>query len=464
MDPLQRRAVLSAIAVVGSGAVGGCFGDGDGTGGSGNDGDGNSSSETDPDSTNGTDGPGPPTIDGTVEPTFAGKFTPDGAAEYARFGWSLDAAGSLLLVGADRDGGPTPTGPATASLYEWTGGEWRQRTSFTARAVGDGFAHDLALTRSTAVVGVPHDNGPDGLGAGSARVFERSGESWAASATLDPGEAGENAAFGTSVAASGDTLLIGAPGESSLYGIDSGGAYAFRRDGGDWPQEAKLKANSGDRADIFGQAVALGAGGDVAVVGAPRASDRRGNEAGRTFVFERTDGDWRQRQTLFAGNSRDGGRFGWAVAASGDRLVVGAPGAGSPGGSGAGEAYVFAHTPEGWEQTARLTDGDDPEDPRGFGFSVAMLGPLVAVGSPLADAPAPDDEGDPVLAEGGRATVFQRLDGEWGNRGTIVGDYVKADDHSGWDVALTAERALTGTPLHERPAGQDVGTVQYFDF
>lgn len=469
MEPLQRRVVLSTLAALGSGAVSGCLGDGDGASGTdgGTDGgDGNSSSQTETEATNSTEASAPE-ITREVDPDFAGKFTPASAVEHTRFGWSLATAGPYALVGADRDGGPTPVGPGSAFLYEYDGG-WHQRTSFTGDAVGDGFADSLALTESVALIGVPGGTRPTGPGAGEVRLYERSENSWSESAVLAAADGGENHAFGTSVALAGETALVGAPGENSLYGIESGAAYVFEREDGEWTQTAKLKPSRGDPANIFGQDVALGAGGNVAVVGAPRGTDPRGREAGRVFVFERGDGTWRQRPPVFAGEGRDEARFGWAVDASGAGFVVGAPGGGAPGGSGAGGAYVFEQSADGWEQVASLSEGEEQNtgNPRGFGFSVAKIGNLVAVGAPLTDAPIPEDtepeEAD--VAETGEAAVFQGTGEGWTSRGAIAGDYVKAADHSGWSVAITPERVLTGTPLHERPVGLDVGTVQYFDF
>ena len=80
------------------------------------------------------------------------------------------------------------------------------------------------------------------------------------------------------VALSGDTLVVGAPFESSsASGIDgaqddnsainAGAAYVFARDaGGIWSQQAYLKASNADSGDEFGFSVALA--GDDLVVGA----------------------------------------------------------------------------------------------------------------------------------------------------------------------------------------------------
>jgi len=84
--------------------------------------------------------------------------------------------------------------------------------------------------------------------------------------------------FGSRVAISGDTLVVGAPGEaSSATGINgdqtdnsasaSGAVYVFIRDGDSWTQQAYLKASTTTARNGFGNALAID--GDTIVVGAP---------------------------------------------------------------------------------------------------------------------------------------------------------------------------------------------------
>lgn len=82
---------------------------------------------------------------------------------------------------------------------------------------------------------------------------------------------------GTSVAVSGDTVVVGAIGEDSSArgtngddGDDSaegaGAAYVFTRIGAEWTQQANLKASNAEREDGFG--AFLSRSGDALVIGA----------------------------------------------------------------------------------------------------------------------------------------------------------------------------------------------------
>ncbi|HAV65149.1 MAG TPA: hypothetical protein DCY13_22605, partial [Verrucomicrobiales bacterium] len=83
--------------------------------------------------------------------------------------------------------------------------------------------------------------------------------------------------FGHAIAFDGNTLVVGAPGESSgspgINGNQSdngatraGAVYVFVRNGGVWSQQAYLKASNPGAEDEFGKSVAIA--GDTIVVGA----------------------------------------------------------------------------------------------------------------------------------------------------------------------------------------------------
>jgi hypothetical protein len=121
--------------------------------------------------------------------------------------------------------------------------------------------------------------------------------------------------FGLSVAIAGDTMVVGAPLESSnATGVNgneanngagaSGAAYVFIRNGGTWTQQAYLKASNTNTSDQFGTVVAID--GDTIVVGAPseasNATGINGNQAdnssaasGAAYVFSRAGATWSQQ-------------------------------------------------------------------------------------------------------------------------------------------------------------------------
>jgi len=116
-------------------------------------------------------------------------------------------------------------------------------------------------------------------------------------------DAGDN--FGHSVSVSGDTVVVGAWGESSYAtGVDgdesdnsatsSGAAYVFARTGGTWAQQAYLKASNTRANDRFGSSLSVS--GATVVVATPLESssatgvdgnqaDISASHAGAAYVF-----------------------------------------------------------------------------------------------------------------------------------------------------------------------------------
>src|SRR4029453_13697202 len=99
----------------------------------------------------------------------------------------------------------------------------------------------------------------------------------------------------------------------------------------------------------------LGAGGNIAVIGAPQASISGGN-SGTVEVFARVAGVWGSPAVLAGADTGGGDQFGIAVSvdAAAQRIVVGSW-FHVHGGIDSGSAYVFRATgPNAWTQEAEL--------------------------------------------------------------------------------------------------------------
>src|SRR5215510_3961877 len=184
--------------------------------------------------------------------------------------------------------------------------------------------------------------------------------------------------LGNSVAISGETVVVGAPFDISIRGaapIFAGAAYVFARSGGVWSLQQKLLASFRSPGDGFGSSVAIS--GETIVVGAATTSDFRG----AVYVFVRSGGVWSEQQRLLASNRRMGDGFGSSVAISGETVVVGSTlGYAPPILSNQGTAYVFVRSGGVWSQQQLLT-ASDPVGGDRFGDSVAISGETVVVGA-----------------------------------------------------------------------------------
>lgn len=373
----------------------------------------------------------------------------------------------------------------------------------TNTGAGDAFGTSIAISGDTAVVGAPLEDsnatGVDGDQAnddtpnsGAAYVFVRVGGVWIQQAYLKASNTGISNVFGdlfgSSVAISGDTIVVGAPFEDSNgIGVDgdqasnsathAGAAYVFVRNGGVWTQQAYLKASNTGALDQFGNAVAIA--GDTIVVTANLEDghavgvngDQGSNaasEAGAAYVFVRSEGIWSQEAYLKASNAGASDSFGDSVSLSGETLVVGASREASSAAGvnrdeadnsaqNAGAAYVFVRNGNVWTQQAYLKASNTETGDR-FGTSVSVSGHTAVVGAPSessASTGANGDQADNSAQNAGAAYVFARDGNAWTQQ-----TYLKAsntipglnDEVFGIAVAIRGDVVAVGAVLEDSDA------------
>jgi len=259
-------------------------------------------------------------------------------------GFSVAVSGGTVLAGAP---GAAAVGhdPNSGAVFEFvrSGATWSQAAEFAGSDTGlsDAFGWGVALSGNTAVIGAPRDltGGP-----GAAYVFVKSGTHFVQQAKLAPRDSQGANLFGRSVALSGRTALVGAPGCCALpprYGVFRGAVYTFVRSGGRWVNRAKLTARDGkgfvldtsQQGDTFGDSVALTGG--TAVIGAPTWSKGPAvtgapiDFTGAAYEFNRTGdaltGRWSQTREVTAADGARTDRLGFATGIAGTTGLAGAP-------------------------------------------------------------------------------------------------------------------------------------------
>lgn len=313
-------------------------------------------------------------------------------------------------------------------------------------------------------------------------------------AVLEPSDGERIDAFGWSVAADGDTVVVGAPGRSVGPNEEQGAAYIFEKPPGGWrngTQTAVLTASNGAPFDWFGYSVAVS--GATVVVGAPtrefvaRSQFRRG----AVYLFERPPGGWVDSTESFRMFEREDGAYrgsvvaidgdvvatistfdtvgrvevrpagGWqdlqvgesfrlqsvvprgvahAIAIEGDTIVVGAPRANVDGVESRGNVVVFSKPQGGWPLGGALTNAaalrpSDGGGGRFFGRAVAISGDEIAVGMP-----GRSGDGSP---QAGAVYVYRKGAAEWVDSTEAVRLEAGLDiDLLGYDVAMVGDSVL----------------------
>ena len=254
----------------------------------------------------------------------------DGEA-WDEFG-SVSLSGNTALIGAWGD-----LYQGSVYVFTRTGSTWAQQTKLTpSDDTARCFGGSVSLDGNTALIGAFGEDDSKG----SAYVFTRNAGTWTQQQKLLASDGATDDVFGLDVSLSADTALIGAYGDDD-NGADSGSAYVFVRTGTTWAQQQKLLTSDGAADDQFSRG-SVSLDGDTALIGAWNDDDY-GVDSGSAYVFTRNGTTWTQQQKLLTKDGAPNDFFGCSVSLSGHTAFIGAE-HDSDNGVDSGSAYVFIHT------------------------------------------------------------------------------------------------------------------------
>ena len=198
----------------------------------------------------------------------------------AYFGSSAAIDGDTVIVGAFGKNAET----GAAYIFARSGTTWTQQAKILSSDIQaeDKFGHSVAIDGDTVIVGAwGEDTGANA--AGSAYVFTRSGTTWTQQAKIQASDPEAVDLFGYSVAIEADTVIVSAPVEDPAGLTSAGSAYIFTRDGTTWTQQIKILASDRASSDEFGTSVAIS--GDTVIVGAKYEDPDGTGDAGAAYIF-----------------------------------------------------------------------------------------------------------------------------------------------------------------------------------
>ena len=317
------------------------------------------------------------------------KLTANDGADGDEFGRSVGISGDTVVVGADRDDDNGSNSGSAYIYERNEGGinNWGEVTKITAsdEAAEDRFGVSVGISGDTVVVGA-NRNDDNGSESGSAYIYERNeggNNNWGEITKITASDGADGEFFGESVGISGDTVVVGANFDDD-NGSFSGSAYIYERNEGginNWGEVTKITASDGAFGDRFGESV--GISGDTVVVGA------NGNSSGSAYIYERNEGginNWGEVTKITASDGAADDEFGESVGISGDTVVVGANGD-DDNGSDSGSAYIYERNEGGinnWGEVSKKTASDGAASDL-FGLSVRVSGDTVVVGANFDD-------------------------------------------------------------------------------
>ncbi|MDP8238447.1 MAG: choice-of-anchor D domain-containing protein [Candidatus Hatepunaea meridiana] len=369
------------------------------------------------------------------------KITAEDADAEDFFGTSVSIDGDFAIVGApyDDDEGENS---GSAYIFVREGEEWFQQQKLIANdaAAGNFFGWSVSIDGGYVIIGAYQDD-DDGGGSGSAYIFTRDGEEWNQQEKLTAADADEGDYFGNSVSINGNYVVVGSPRDDD-NGASSGSAYIFVREDEEWTQQQKLTANDAAEDDFFGYSVSIH--GNYAVIGAYQ-NDDDGEDSGSAYIFELNDGEWTEQQKLTASDAADNDGFGRSVSINDEQIIIGSPFSdGNDDEEMAGSAYIFKLDGDEWREHSKIVAGDSDAGDR-FGLNVAIYRNYCLIAASFTDDNGDnsgsaylfrysDDDDDWTEIEALTASDAAAAD-EFGNFVSISGDYAvigsRNDDDDG---------------------------------
>jgi len=280
----------------------------------------------------------------------------------------------------------------------------------------------------------------DGWNLGSVFTYTRSGGEWAEGPEIRHPGVSTYSNFASAVAVQGEHILVGAFGHD-LPREDAGIVFHFQFVADEWVLVDELVPSSGTRYDQwFGYAIAADDDSRV-IVGAP--SDRKyAPDQGAAFIFERSDGHYRQVARIEASNGREDEYFGGKCDISGNVAVAAATGKYEPDVAW-GSVYVFEYDGQSWQETAEIFQ--PPHAPRmneEFGESLALDGNTLVVGAPVAHV---DD-----MTSAGKVYVYEREEtGAWEFVQELSAGTPEAYAWFGTTIDLVGDTLVVGAPRED---------------
>jgi len=349
------------------------------------------------------------------------------------FGIAVSVSGNNVLIGVRNDGvNGNGNGIGQAHLYHATTGALLQSFNDPTPNLNDQFGRSVSVSDNNVLIGAALDD-TDGVQQGQAHLFQANTGALLQTFSDPTPTSGDQ--FGRSVSASGNNLLIGAPGHAGLVGQ----AHLFNATTGTLLQT--FNNPNPAAGDLFGFSVSVS--GNNVLIGA-QGDDTNGNNVGQAHLFDATTGALLQTFNDPTPTTED--QFGRSVAVEGNNVLIAAF-RDDTNGIDTGQAHLFDATTGALLQT--FNDPIPAANDR-FGNSVSISGNNVLIGT------VADDTNGNVS---GQAHLFDAITGAWLQ--TINDPTLTNQDQFGTSVSISGNNVVIGA-LGDDTNGVNVGQAFLF--
>jgi len=262
--------------------------------------------------------------------------------------------------------------------------------------------------------------------------------------------------FGGNVAISGNKCIVGAHAEDDAGGTSSGKAYIFDVTTGNLLYTLDNPNAYGTSAgDYFGYSVAIS--GDKCIVGAFHEDDTGGTNSGKAYIFDVTTGNLLHtldNPNAYGTSTND--YFGTIVAISGDKCIVSTYAEDDASGTTSGKAYIFDVITGNLLHTLDNPNAYGTSTNDYFGGAAAIDGNKCIVSANSEDDAGGTDSGKAYIFDVSTGNLLHTLDNP-----NVYG--TSAQDYFGMSVAISGDKCIVNAPYEDDASGTTSGKAYIFD-
>lgn len=367
---------------------------------------------------------------------------------------SISEDGNTIVVGACQDDVGSNFDQGSAYVYKWDGSIWNETQLKASDGLSEdryGFSVSVAANGNTVIVGSWQDDVGLNGNQGSVYIYRWNGSSWIETKLVaDDGAVGDNFGLSVALSADGNTAVVGSYHDMINSNAAQGSAYIFKWNGISWDQ-TKLIASDGATNDQLGFHVAISGDGNTAVAGAIHAS-----LTGAIYIYSWNGSSWVEKK-ITASNGATGDWFGRIVSANynGTIIATGAYHHDVSGKAAQGMAYVYKWDGTVWNESIFTASDGSAQDYYGYSVCLSGDGNSILVGALM------DDEGS-NLNQG--SAYLYRFDGSQWNESKIIATDGVAEDLFGYSVWISSDgyTFAVGAPARDVDGKVDQGVVYVY--
>ena len=217
-----------------------------------------------------------------------------------------------------------------------------------------------------------------GSNQGSIKIYKKENDTWTLNQEITQHNFNQGVSYGSDAIDSNDSFIVVGAKSTADFGPDTGAVYVYKNIQDTWTLVQRLTASDKRPSSQFGGRVKLS--DNYLFISAFMRDEDGGPNKGGVYVFNRQGNTWIQSQIINPILPESNQYFGYAIDASGDTLLISAPGQNNE--NLDGEVYIYKNENGLWDHKQTLSNfSSNNSSLISYGESIAILGDKIMIQS-----------------------------------------------------------------------------------